>query len=100
MDGLEMIGGGGYLELAGFEEFLVAAVEQAADLAAQQESGICGQFGGLAVSRPLQDGPDPIFLDQNLICDPGELTNIKLMSAEIAENLVECWMFDFDGHWH
>ena len=39
MDGAEVVGGGGDFELGGLEELLVAAVDEAGDLAVEQPAG-------------------------------------------------------------
>ena len=62
VDGAEVIGGGGDLEAGGFEELLVAAVEDARDLAVEEPSG-AGEDFDLAIGRSRNLGSAAVFRD-------------------------------------
>jgi len=98
MDGAEVISGGRHFKLAGLQEFLIAAIEQTADFAPEEEARIGRKERFLAVGRLFQPGANPVFLHEDLICDALDVAHIKLMGTEVAENLVECRMIDFNGH--
>lgn len=60
---LQVGGGDGDLGIGGFEELLVAAVDEARELAADNLAGLEGELGGTA-GGGVEDGGASVFADQ------------------------------------
>ena len=96
MEGAEMVGGGGDLQVAGFEELLVAAVEEAGDLSVEEDAGAGEELDG-AVRRGGDLGGTAVFPYLEGLC--GALytclctllggSNIESLTAKHGEDVVE-----------
>ena len=92
VDGAEVVGGGRDLQLAGLEELLVAAVEQAGDLAVEQPAG-AGEDLDSAVGSGGDLGGAAVFPDldgvRGSLCTFVGRGNIESLTAEQGEDVVE-----------
>ena len=108
MDGLEGVGRGGDAGGGGLKELLVAVVDEAGDFATQDPAGRGDPDDGvlLAVGRGLgsvfrvrgEDGGGAVFAYGHLVCDSGELADIKLLIAKDLKHLFEAADDDFGAH--
>lgn len=79
---------GGNFKLAGAQEFLIPAVDQSGDFAANQAAGP-DHIDGAALWGSGQHGAAAIFADLHLICDSRRVRDIKVMGAEVAQGAIE-----------
>jgi hypothetical protein len=110
VEGAEMVGGGGNLEVGGVEELLVALVEEMGDLAIEQEAGT-GDHEDRALVRGLAGRSFGDLGGAAVLTDPkgaggtsgcgwrtlGGGRNIKSLTAEKGEDVVEA-LLGFLGH--
>ena len=94
VDGAEVVGGGGDLKATGLEEFLVAAIEDAGDLSAEQIAGPSdeqdvavagggGRYVGGATVFPDLNGPG------SALCTLMGGSYIKTLAAQKGQDIVE-----------
>ena len=87
-----MVGGGGNLQLAGFEELLVATVEQAGDLSAKNPAGPGEELDG-AVGAGGYLCRTAVFTDLKgvwgALCTFLGWRNIESLAAKHGEDIVE-----------
>src|SRR5260370_856067 len=92
MDGAKMVSGSGNLQLARFEELLIAAIHQTGDLAVQQPART-GQYLDCAIRSGSNLRRTAVFPYLNSVwgalCTVAHGCNIESLAAEQDEDVVE-----------
>lgn len=88
VQGMQMGSRRGNFYLAGAQEFLIAAVDEERNFAAN-DAAWPGHVGRSTVWRFCQHRATAIFADLYLICDSRRVRDIKLMGAKIDDSTLE-----------
>ncbi len=88
VQGVQVRGRGSDFKPAGAQEFLIAAVDQRGNLAANQAAGP-DNVGRAAVWRFGQDRAAAVFADLDPICCAGSVHDIKPMRTKICHGAIE-----------
>ena len=88
MERVQMGGGCGYFQSLRLQKFLIAAVDQGGNFTADDVAG-SGHERDASFRRPPQLSSATMFADFNLICDPGDVLDIKLLGPEKGKSAIE-----------